>query len=185
MADAIGRHGDELGRAVEKLAAAVNSLGDALSKCAEGGDSSMHHVHHEVGRLEGRLDDLTDGYDEVRRWDARVSDEEARQLLEGVYLHVLTDILAWLDEMVEAIADPVAAAKRRGLPTSGKVKLNLQLAITDPPQLPALYRWAQRNGHHVAEPSSGRKESGRDFWGTVGAVVVGCAIGDWMFGGDE
>ena len=180
--DAIARQGDNLGSALSKFAAAVDTLGDILSNDGEGGES---RIHHNAGRLGVHLDDLLDGYDEVRRWDARGSDAHAVDLLEGSYRHILTDILDWLEELVEAIADPVAAAKLRGLPTSGAVKLNLSLAITDPPQLPELHRWVRRNGHHAAEPASGRSESGRDFWDTVGAVVVGCAIGDWMFGDDE
>ena len=180
--DAIADHCDDLGSALSKFAAAVDTLGDTLSKDGEGGES---WIHHNAGRLGVHLDDLLDGYDEVRRWDARGSDAHAVDLLEGSYRHMLTDILDWLEELVEAIADPVAAAKHRGLPMSGKVKLNLQLAITDPPQLSELHRWMQRHGHYVGEPSSGRSDSGRDFWDTVGAVVVGCAIGDWMFGGDE
>jgi len=42
---------------------------------------------------------------------------EARDLLAGVYRHFLVEVRDWLVELVETLADPMVAVKKRGLPT--------------------------------------------------------------------
>ncbi len=164
---------DELVDTASGLATKVNTLGDVLSTADT--DAEIHRV---VGGLEVYLDDLLVQHSEVLRWRAVGSDARALDLLTGVYRHLLTETRDWLDELVETISDPVAAIKRQGLPSSGTVNLQLTLTLTEAPQLAALYRWVERN-HQPAGKSN------RGFLGTVGAVVVGIAVGDWLFGDGE
>ena len=173
MVDAVSDQLDELAGTTSGLVTKVNVLGDVLSTV--GTDAEIHRV---VRGLEVYLDDLLAQRFEVLRWRAVGPDARALDLLAGVYRHLLTEIRDWLDELVETIADPVAAVKRRGLPESGEVDLQLMLALTEAPQLVALHRWVERNHR-----SAGKSNPG--FLGTVGAVVVGIAIGNWLFGDEE
>lgn len=173
LADAISGQLDELMGTTSGLVTKVNILGEVLSTV--GTDAEIHRV---VGGLEVYLDNLLAQRFEVLRWRAVGSDAHALDLLTGVYRHLLTEIRDWLDELVETIADPLAAVKRRGLPASGEVDLELTLTLTEAPQLAALHRWVERNHHPAGKSNPG-------FLGTVGAVVVGIAIGNWLFGDGE
>lgn len=177
----ISEHLDELGSNLGGLEAKVNVLGGLIP--GEGPDADIHRA---VGGLEVYIDNLLASCSEVRQWRLGAADAPARDLLAGVYLHVLTEIRDWLDELLEVVADPVAALERRGLPTSGQVELRLDLVITDAPQLAELHRWAERNGalgHGPPSVRAGKSELG--FCGTVVAAVLGFAIGDFLFGDEE
>ena len=157
MADAISGQLDELLDTISGLATEVNILDDVLSTA--GADAESHRV---VGDIEVYLDDLLAQRFEVLQWRAVGSDARALDLLAGVYRHLLTEIRDWLEELIETIADPLAAVKRRGLPTSGNVELQLTLTLAEAPQLAALHRWVERS-HRPA----GKSDLG--LLGTVGA----------------
>ena len=174
MVDAMSDQIDKLSGTTSGLVTKVNILGDVLSTA--GTDAEIHRT---VGGIEVYLDDLLAQRFEVLRWHAVGSDARALDLLAGVYRHLLTEIRDWLEELIKTIADPLAAVKRRGLPTSGSVDLHLMLTLTEAPQLAALHRWVERNHRPAGKSNLG-------LLGTVGAVVVGIAIGGWLFGdGDE
>ena len=99
----------------------------------------------------------------------------------------MTEIQDWLDELVETIDRPLAAVKRRGLPTSGHVTLRLTLTLTEAPELAGLRRWTESYRLPAAGNASHAPaaRSGLGFWGTVGAVVTGFAIGDLLFDDEE
>ena len=181
VAGSISSHLDELGSTVGGLETKVNALGRLISR--EGPDADIHRT---AGGLEVHIENLLASCSEVRQWRLGASDAPARDLLTGVYLHVLAEIRDRLDELLEVIADPVAALERQGLPTSGHVELRLDLIITDAPQLAELHRWAARNGpvdHDPPSAPAGKPELG--FCGTVVAAVLGFAIGDFLFGDEE
>ena len=177
----ISDHLDELGSTRGGLAAKVDALGRLIS--GEGPDADIHRA---AGGLEVYIDNLLASCSEVRRWRLGASDAPARDLLAGVYLHELTEIRDWLDELLEVIADPVAAVERRGLPTSGQVELRLDLILTDAPQLADLERWMERNGAvGYGPPPAPDGKPGLGFCGTVVAAALGFAIGDSLFGDEE
>lgn len=181
LAGSISDHLDELGSTTKALAAKVDALGGLISR--EGPDADIHRA---AGGLEVYIDNLLASCSEVRRWRLGASDAFARDLLAGVYLHVLTEIRDWIDELFEVIADPVAALERRGLPTSGQVDLRLDLILTEAPELAELHRWAERNGAMgYGPPPAPAGKQGLGFSGTVVAAVLGFAIGDSLFGDEE
>ena len=117
-----------------------------------------------------------------------MADLDERDLLAGVYRHLLTEIRNWMEELVEVIGDPLAAVKRRGLPTSGYVELPINLTLTEAPQLAELHDWlvpGLRGAGNDRLPPARARKSGLGFCGTVAAAVLGFAIGDWLFGGEE
>ena len=183
VAGEIADHLDEMADTLSALEAKVNTLGELLSL-----QRPAAMIHRAAGGLEVHLDTLLARYSEVRRWRPGVSDLPARDLLAGVYRHLLTEIRSWMDELVEVIDDPLTAVKRRGLPTSGCVELPINLTLTEAPQLAELHDWLERElrgaGDDRLPPAPARK-SGLGFCGTVAAAVLGFAIGASLFGGEE
>ena len=176
VSDAAGEiadHLDEMADTVSGLSAKVNTLGELLSR-----EAPAAEIHRAAGRLEVHLDTLLARYTEVRRWRPSASDLYARALLAGAYLHLLTEIRSWMEELVEMIGDPLAAVKRRGLPTSGCVELPSTFALTAAPQLAELHDWLDRELSPAREPRLG-------FCGALVGAVLGFAIGGWLFGGEE
>ena len=181
LVGSIWSHLDGLGSTVGELETKVRALGRLVS--GEGSDADIYRT---AGGLEVYIDNLLESCAEIRQWRLGASDAPARDLLAGIYLHVLAEIRDWIDEMLEVIADPVAALERRGLPTSGHVELQLDLILTEAPQLAELRRWAERNitVDHVL-PSAPAGKPGLGFCGTVVAAVLGFAIGGFLFGDEE
>ena len=94
--------------------------------------------------------------------------------------------LDWLDRVLDVLADPLAAGKRQRAPIEhGKVMLDGSLDFTTPPELADLDRWLDRRTAHYQRASDYSRTSGRGFGESVAAAVIGFAIGDWLFGGDE
>ena len=186
VSDAAGEvadHLDEMEDTLSALTAKVNTLGELLSR-----EGPVAGIHRAAGGLEVHLDTLVARYSEVRRWRPSASDLSARALLAGVYLHLLTEIRSWMEELVEVIDDPLAAVKRCGFPTSGYVEIPITLTLTEAPQLAELHDWLEREllgaGDDRLQPAPARK-SELGFCGTVAAAVLGFAIGGWLFGGEE
>ena len=183
VAGEVADHLDEMEDTVSDLAAKVDSLGELLSR-----EGPITGIHRAAGGLEVYLDTLLTRYSEVRRWRAGASDQHARRLLAGAYRHLLTEIRDWMDELIETIDDPLAAVRRRGLPTSGSVEIPLTLTLTEAPQLAELHDWLESEllgaGGYGPQPAPAEKP-GLGFLGTVAAVALGFGIGEWLFGGEE
>ncbi len=144
MSEFISRHLDKVADTAERLAdiAVIKLNGVVVDTAVKEAD-----VYRAVGGLETYVDELLTGYFEVRSLRAFGMDIEVRDLLAGTYRHLLSEIQAWLGEICETIADPIASLKKRGLPASGNVELNLALEMTAPPQLHELTLWVKRQQH--------------------------------------
>ena len=149
--DFLSFHLQQLLKAAHRLVAEINgALGDAASN-EQAGQPEMYRA---VGRIEVVIDELLAGYDQARLADVQEAGSEswtvgpddsmalgeptqasrALDLLARSYRHTLIEIRDWLAELLDSIADPVAALKKRGLPTSGTVKLRLDLELTAAPR---------------------------------------------------
>lgn len=167
-------------------------LAGLMADVVENEEASDAEVYRAVGRFEASVDDLLAGYRGVCALLVFGTDAEARDLLAGVYRHTLEEVRGWIVELVDALADPLAALKKRGLPTSGMVELPLKLTLTAAPQLAALSRCLRRQqaapGLPPAQPpaaAAAPREAGLGFWGTVGTLILAWGLGDALFGGDD
>lgn len=176
MLDVISRHLDYLQVAVRPLATRIDDL---MTDVVSNDGVTDAEVYRAVGRFEAPLDDLVDHFHEAGSLVAFGADGEARDYLVAVYRHSLVQVRDWLKELVDALEDPVAAAKARGIPISGQVELPFYLTMTSAPALEQLNRWIAR------QSSSSRRGGGLGFWGTVGALVLGWGIGDALFDDDD
>ena len=177
MVDAL----DEFQRAFHGSARALNALGKVMA-----GEPAEARVQRAVDRVAEQVDALLASHYEVGMWDVPASLTHPRDLLEAAIRHVLTQILDWLDKVLDALADPLAAGKRQRAPVEhGKVMLDCRLDFTTPPELADLDRWLDGRTSHYRRASDHPRTSGRGFGKSVAAAVIGFAIGDWLFGGDE
>jgi hypothetical protein len=187
MGAVVLHHFQSLRDNVPCLADRINRLMDDVVTNEAAGDAEVYRA---VGRFEAFLDDLLTDYRSVRALNAYDDDMEARDLLAGVYRHTLVEIRDWLAELVETLADPMSAVIKQGLPTTGYVKLKLNLTLTAAPQLGQLSRWAER--HASALPRAGNysgvppaRKSGLGIWGWGGAALLGWWIGGALAGDDD
>jgi len=169
----------QLEKAVHRLAKRINDLMDDVASNEAASDSEVYRA---ASRFEAALQGILARYHGILSLDAYGTDIIVIDLLADVYRHSLIEIRDWLEELVETVADPMAAVRRRGLPTSGHVEIPLFLELTTAPELDELANWVELPSDYGA--SSSNRGSGLGFWGTVGAVVLGWGIGDALFGND-
>lgn len=154
----------DLEMAATRLKAVVEAM---MADVVENEDAADSDVYRAVARLESRVDDLVDDRARLRR---RAAGEfaEGACLLAGVYDGLLGRIETWLEDLVESIADPLAAIERKGLPTSGYVELPLTLNIGAPERVAEFRHWLDRE--------SLRRETGTSLMSTEvhgeGAVAI-------------
>ncbi len=182
MVDTVRDHLKKLRKLPRRI---ENHLERLMSRVVNNDVADLQTVDQEVSRFDGLLDDLIADYREVRSLDALVDDEEGRDLLADVYRHNLVEIRNWLGELVQTLADPLAAARKRGLPITGRVELPLVLNLTAAPELELLKVWLEGNTNSVVATAQPARDSGLGFWGIVGAVVLGWGISEALFGDDD
>lgn len=135
-----------------------------------------------AGRLEQVLSEFIDGYLDAKASHAGPEASDARTLILGVYRHHIREICEWLEELVEAIANPASAIQKRGIAAAANVELTVALNMTSPPEMAKLDALAKRlipPPETYIEPSprvEQRETSGPGILGTIGALAFGIGI---------
>lgn len=182
MAQIIPRHMVALQALVQKLEDRIKGL---VADVLENENATDGDVYRAVGRFEALTEDWLAGYHGVRALHASGHDAQARDLLAGIYRHGLEDIRAWLEELCGTLRNPMAVARRRGLPTDGHIMLPVTLTLTPAPEMAALSRWVENHMGNARKVSTAPvAKSGLGFWGTASALILGWSIGDALFGDD-
>lgn len=190
-----GQHAlHQLSDFVERLGSEVNRV---LNEVVSAADLPEAKVHRAAGRFEMVLDELLDGYCELRVLRPYPAHKRGYELLLEVYRHVLAQIQEWLLDVVECLADPMAALKKKGLPTSGEIQLNLSLTFTSPPEQGELLDWiweqteeeerrAEEAEAQLAAIEEAHLEEERKLsaFGGLAAVVAGIFLGGLFFNDD-
>ena len=186
-----GQHAlHQLSDSVKKLDSEVNRV---LNEVVSAADLPEAKVHRATGRFEMVLDELLDGYWELRVLRPYPAHKRGYELLLAVYRHALVQIQDWLLDVVECLAD----LKKKGLPTSGEVQLNLSLTFTSPPEQGELLDWireqteeeerrAEEAEAQLAAIEEARFEEQQKLSAFRGlaAVVAGIFLGGLFFGDD-
>lgn len=179
MIDDLLRHLDVISRALTHLSPRFDDL---MANVIRNESAGLTEVRQAVGRLEQVLSQFVDGYHQVKASHADPGTGEGRALLLGVYRHHIRELCGWLEELVQVIADPVSAAKKRGLPLTANVEISVALNMTSPPEMAKLNDLAQRLQIKRApviesapryEPPPSRRPG---VLGTVGALAFGVGI---------
>jgi hypothetical protein len=179
MDDRVQLHLDRLRDALTRLADACNALMTDVVANDLDGDAQVSWA---VSRLAHGIDALLAGRREIRGLNVPWPHAQARDLLAGVYHHHLTEVRDWMGELLDAIDDPEAALRRRGLPTQGVVDLPITLTFTPAPQLHRLADWLDRRAAERGD--SAAVEPKPAWWRKVGAFGIGWAVGHALFDDD-
>ncbi len=145
-------------------------------------------MQREIDRLDGLLDGLLTQYLHVSRQIVPPEGKQGQRLLLSLMRHILTKMQNWLNDIVETLEDPLAACRKRGLPTTGHVEITLTVDIADEKLLAALRRWTddyvaeQRRAMRMARRTA---SSSGGFWQSLFGVWLGVEIFEHLFGKDK
>lgn len=140
-----------------------------------------------INKLDANLSNLLSLYQDVIRHQVPLDCAEGQRLLRGTIRHFLTQAENWLDDIVNTLEDPVAACRKRGLPTSGRVELNLCLDFSPDVHLNDLQKWVEQYARvkRVEIRATQQKSHGLGLLGTIGALWLGSEIIEHLFGKDD
>ena len=166
----------KLEEGVERMVSEVNALGRIVTAA----DTPPADVHRAAGRVEAVLEDQLRRHAALYHLRAEPAYARGQELLLATYRNTLIQIRDWLQEIVETLADPMAALEKRGLPTSGKVELRLSLELTAPKELGQFREWVAQEADEEDERSSRAAA-----WGSLLTLAAGVLLGGLFFGDDE
>jgi hypothetical protein len=155
-------------------------------------NAGLAEASRAAGRLEQVLSEFVEGYQTAKAAHAVDADsKEARSLILGVYRHHVRVICDWLDELVHAINNPIAALDRQSIPVTADAVLTVTLNMTSPPEmakLDALAKRRQRESEASLEaeplrlPPSTSMNQSPGIFGTIGALVFGLGLTNAVLG---
>ena len=155
----------------------ADEIGEGLGRVASDPDATDEEVRFAVYGLERSLRRLLRGFDNVRSVNPNRTQKRGWDLLMRVYQHLVDQVQGWLDELVECLDDPLAAAEKRGVADRETLELPVTLALDPPAETMALVRWAQDHGARSAQTA---ERTARWRARLVGLLVVVCLV--WLFG---
>lgn len=191
MIDFIRHHLATIEDDVVRLEEEVNG---ELSSIAEASKATEAEVHRAAARLEVQLERLLNHYNEVRRVRPDHGYADGWRFLTGVYRDLLMQVQRWLGELIDFLEDPVAALKKRQLPTSGDVEFTLALKIVPSPSLRELTNWASRKATEMEVVEKERFEnqveeaaarSARAEERSLFALILAAFGLGWLVGGGD
>ena len=140
-------------------------------------------IHRVAGRLLEALENVRRLRQEAARMPAAGSEVQGRQLIVGAIDHTLGEIRTWLDELVDAFADPIGSLHKRGLPSDGSAELLLKCTLTAAPQVEQFTRWAEQRVRELAGDAIQRAAPKRGgFWSALLTFCAGAWLVDCLFG---
>ena len=155
-------------------------------------DAGIAEASRAAGRLEQVLSEFVEGYQSAKAAHAVDTDSrEARSLLLGVYRHHVRVICDWLDDLVHAIINPIAALDKQSIPVTSNVMLTIALNMTSPSEMAKLdalaRRLRQKSEASIEEaptqpPRDAPINDGPGILGTIGALAFGVGLTDAIFG---
>ena len=209
MRDAVTEGQNAINVSRVRLKDAVNGL---MNSVFEREEVSDRDVYQAVWRFEVVLDVLIERYLKICRYCAKGSrDEEASALLMGMFRHSMREVRDWLQELLDTLTNPRAALLRKGLPTTGRVRITLTLALRTAPEAERLQQWMEEGTKpclvtpapapipvsspawrdvpaYLAYPPRPRlmpaQRRGVDFFDLILASTIGWGIGNALFGDD-
>ena len=155
-------------------------------------DAGIGEASRAAGRLEQVLSEFVEGYQSAKAAHAVDADSrKARALLLGVYRHHVRVICDWMDDLVHAINNPIAALDKQAIPVTSNITLTIALNMTSPPEMAKLDALAKRLRQKSepsieAAPTQPPREApinnGPGILGTIGALAFGVGLTNAVFG---
>lgn len=137
-----------------------------------------------ANQLAACIDELCSGYARAYALGLSGRDAAVRYQLAGVYRHTLREIQVWIEQLIRTLSNPRAELRRRGLPTSGNIDVQVPLTLTAAPELTDLFRWiAERGGEHLEYGATARK-SGSGILRAAGNLLLALGFAEVLSGDD-
>ena len=176
-----GHHLDRIAVDVERL---VSEIGQNLGPAVSDPDSTGTDIERAVVRLQVRIEQLLDNYDELRRLDADADDIRGWRLLTEIYRDTLGQIQSWLDDIVGALDDAQAALSSCKDGGGQDLELTVSLTMIAPPQVKELTDWMERRAiAHESEIWERDRELRRSDEERGWLAVVAAFLFGWIVGG--
>ena len=175
--DGLSEPGDILDRAGTACGNMDRLADDMMTQILANPNVTVETTYRYVGRFEGNLDNLLNACEEAIYIDFHDYPEAKRLLLAGLG-NLLEQIRDWLKDICDTIDDPLQAYQNRpyGM-EDGTAVFSFNLVLKAPPEFKQLHELTQ----HIERSTA---SSGRGFWNTVGTLVLGFAVADWLFDDD-
>lgn len=114
---------------------------DVLLPTCSAGNPSFSEIRWAAERVERSLKRILDTYDEVRLLQADASIPEYWYLLEDIYCDVLTQIQAWLEELLSLLDDTAIHLEAANIEEKRFRQAIIALNLKRPPQMGELKEW--------------------------------------------
>ena len=171
-------------------------------------EASERDVYQAAWRVEVVLDVMIEHYLKICRYRGGGRDEEVCVLLMSLFHHSMRQTRDWLQELLDTLASPRRALLRRGLPTTGKVKISLTFALSSAPEAEQLQQWMEAKPlclpapapvpaptpvpapmpvpayHAYPRPPRPVQRRGVDLFDIILGSAIGWGIGNALFGDD-
>jgi len=179
---------EKLSRSVSRLTACVNSeLAGAVADAQAGEWALTLAMRH----LECGLDACIDNFTEVAHLRVTSADEQGKEILLAGHRHFLGQLSDWMGQLLEALDDPAAVMKRRGIKAEGTVVLDFELNLTNPTAMAFLETWGRQRVALTSAPmqspfvAGSRTSSGPGFFTSLALAWVGLEIFEHLFHDDH
>lgn len=139
-------------------------------------DVTVETTYRHVGRFEGNLDMLLDACERASYINFH-GYPEAKRLLVGGLSNILEQIRDWLKDICDTIDHPLQAyqSKPHGM-EDGSAVFSFDLVLKAPLELEQLGQLAQNAARSA--------QAGGGFWNSIGSLILGFAVADWLFDDD-
>ena len=186
MLELVRRH---LGRIEAHAGSLTDEVNGELGRVVAPGVAEAE-VWRAAARMEVRIEGVLADYDDVRRVQVDRDDAPGLTLLGEIYRDLLVQVASWLNRILDVVDDPVAAVRKAGLATEGRVVLTMELTLEPPEQLQSLVDWAEQRTERVLAAAQRHEEDGPASLWSRGYVWVAALLGAlvglaWPFGGDD
>jgi hypothetical protein len=185
--DDLSHHMGVIAPAIAHLSSPVENM---MANVFNNESATVSDAHRAAGRLEQVISEFVEGYLAVKASRSGPQTVGPRTLLLGVYRHHLREICNWLEELIQAISNPLAAVEKRGLALTANTSLTFTLVMTSPPEMERLEELAKSLLSDAEPPienelpprpqSEERARPG--ILGTIGALAFGIGISNSVFG---
>ncbi len=179
---------EKLSRSVSGLTSCVNAeLAGAVADAQAGEWALTLAMRH----LECGLDACIDNFTEVAHLRVSSADEQGKEILLAAHRHFLGQLSDWMGQLLEALDDPTAVMKRRGIKAEGTVVLDFELNLTNSPALAFLETWGRQRMAASTTPmqtplvAAPKTSSGPGFFTSLALAWVGLEIFEHLFHDDH
>lgn len=133
-------------------------------------DVSIETTYRHIGRFESHLDSLLGAYTQSAHVDFYGS-PKAQQLLTSGLGNIIGQIRDWLQAICDTIDDPLSAYQNRYHDIEDDTAVfTFDLVLQAPPEFEQLGELAQKSAR-----------SGGSIWNSIGSIILGFAVADWLF----